>query len=39
MKTHIEKYKSYQLEDNMSNGIIANCEEQLTLALEKYKYF
>lgn len=39
MKTHIDKYKAYQLDDEMSKGIIINCEEQLTLALEKYKYF
>jgi len=39
MKTHIEKYKSLQLDDGMSKGIITNCEGQLTLALEKHKYF
>lgn len=39
MSTHIEKYKALQLDDNMSKGIITNCEGQLTLALEKFKYF
>jgi len=39
MSTHIAKYKACQLDDNMSKGIITNCEGQLTLALEKYKYF
>lgn len=39
MSTHIATYKACQLDDNMSKGIITNCEGQLTLALEKYKYF
>lgn len=39
MARHIENCKAYQLDDNMSKGIIANCEGQLTLALEKFKYF
>ena len=39
MKAHIEKFKPCNLDDAVSKGIIENLEGQLTLALEKRKYF
>lgn len=39
IQKHISKYKSLELQDNASKGMITNLEGQLTLALEKHKYF
>ena len=39
MAAHIENYKACNLDDEMSKGIIKNCEDQLSLALVNLKYF
>jgi hypothetical protein len=39
IQDHISKYKTLELQDNFSKGMIMNLEGQLTLALEKHKYF
>ena len=39
IKNLIHEYKALDLQDNISKGILANLEDQLSLALHKHKYF